>query len=128
MARIRMQLLAITLLALVDTVAQAAEYDAAKDWPFLTAYRGANAALGAPAQGESRVVFMGDSITEFWKSLPEHAPAGDRYVNRGISGQTTPQMSAPLSRRRHRSAAAGGRDPRPAPTTSPATPARPAWK
>ena len=37
-----------------------------------------------------RVVFMGDSITDFWK-LAEYFP-GKPYVNRGISGQTTPQM------------------------------------
>jgi hypothetical protein len=37
-----------------------------------------------------RVVFMGDSITDFWK-LSESFP-GKPYINRGISGQTTPQM------------------------------------
>jgi lysophospholipase L1-like esterase len=42
-----------------------------------------------PAEA-GRVVFMGDSITDFWK-LEESFP-GKPYVNRGISGQTTPQM------------------------------------
>ena len=46
--------------------------------------------LGAPKTGEDRVVFMGDSITQGWK-LDEAFP-GKPYVNRGISGQTTPQM------------------------------------
>jgi lysophospholipase L1-like esterase len=41
----------------------------------------------APA---GRVVFMGDSITDGWK-LAEQFP-GQPYVNRGIGGQTTPQM------------------------------------
>lgn len=58
------------------------------DWPNLAAYRSANAELGAPAKGEARVVFMGDSITEFWPK--SQWTAG--HINRGISGQTTPQM------------------------------------
>jgi lysophospholipase L1-like esterase len=49
--------------------------------------------LGAPAPGEDRVVFMGDSITEAWKFTGPTGSFNDKpYVNRGISGQTTPQM------------------------------------
>ena len=62
------------------------------DWADLARYRGANAALGAPKPGETRVVFMGNSITDAWaKSFPTMFP-GKSYVGRGISGQTTPQM------------------------------------
>jgi lysophospholipase L1-like esterase len=62
------------------------------DWANLARYRDANAALGAPAAGENRVVFMGNSITDAWaKSFPAMFPAKP-YVGRGISGQTTPQM------------------------------------
>ena len=53
-------------------------------------YREANMALTAPKPGENRVVFMGDSITDGWK-LAESFP-GKPYINRGIGGQTTPQM------------------------------------
>lgn len=60
------------------------------DWPHLTRYREANAQLGAPAPGEKRVVFFGDSITDAWP-LAESFP-GKPYVNRGASGETTPQM------------------------------------
>jgi lysophospholipase L1-like esterase len=60
------------------------------DWPNLSRYAQSNAALPAPARNERRVVFMGDSITDGWK-LAEYFP-GKPYVNRGISGQTTPQM------------------------------------
>ena len=60
------------------------------DFGELRRYRDANASLGTPAAGENRVVFMGDSITDGWP-LPEYFPAKP-YVNRGISGQTTPQM------------------------------------
>jgi lysophospholipase L1-like esterase len=63
------------------------------DWPNLVRYAEANAALAAPAKSELRVVFMGDSITDAWVS-PEYGGffPGKPYVDRGISGQTTPQM------------------------------------
>jgi len=61
-----------------------------QDWPALSRYREANAGLKAPAKDERRVVFMGDSITDGWK-LASYFP-GKPYINRGISGQTTPQM------------------------------------
>lgn len=60
------------------------------DWANLARYADADAALPPPAANEHRVVFMGDSITDGWK-LAESFP-GKPYVNRGISGQTTPQM------------------------------------
>jgi lysophospholipase L1-like esterase len=60
------------------------------DFPNLARYRDANSKLAPPAKDEKRVVFMGDSITDGWK-LNEYFP-NQPYVNRGISGQTTPQM------------------------------------
>jgi len=60
------------------------------DFGELGRYRDANAALPASPGAESRVVFFGDSITDGWK-LDEYFP-GKPYLNRGISGQTTPQM------------------------------------
>jgi lysophospholipase L1-like esterase len=60
------------------------------DFGQLARYRQANAALAAPAVGESRVVFLGDSITDYWK-LPDYFP-GKPYINRGVDGQTTPEM------------------------------------
>jgi acyl-CoA thioesterase I len=60
------------------------------DFGELARYRTANAGLGAPAAGENRVVFFGDSITDIWQ-LGESFP-GKPYVNRGIGGQTTSQM------------------------------------
>jgi acyl-CoA thioesterase I len=61
-----------------------------QDWPNLAKYRDSDAKLGRHASGESRVVFLGDSITELWP-VSESFP-GKPYVNRGISGQTTPQI------------------------------------
>lgn len=60
------------------------------DFGQLERYHEADTQLGPPTQGEPRVVFFGDSITDIWK-LDESFP-GKHYVNRGISGQTTPQM------------------------------------
>lgn len=60
------------------------------DFPWLERFKEEDVKLGAPAAGEKRVVFMGDSITEGWhldQSFPDK-----HYINRGISGQTTPQM------------------------------------
>jgi lysophospholipase L1-like esterase len=60
------------------------------DFGQLSRYRDPNSKLGPPAAGENRVIFFGDSITDSWK-LDEYFP-GKPYVNRGIGGQTTPQM------------------------------------
>jgi lysophospholipase L1-like esterase len=69
-----------------------ADAQASTDWPNLARYRAANAALAAPAPGEQRVVFMGNSITEGWAPLFATQFPGKPYIGRGISGQTTPQM------------------------------------
>ena len=62
------------------------------DYANFARYRAANAQLGAPATGERRVVFMGNSITEGWvRFFPTMFP-GKPYIGRGIGGQTTPQM------------------------------------
>jgi lysophospholipase L1-like esterase len=58
------------------------------DFGQLARYREADAALAPP--GESRVVLLGDSITDYWK-LPDYFP-GKPYINRGVDGQTTPEM------------------------------------
>jgi acyl-CoA thioesterase-1 len=69
------------------------------DWPYLAKFRDANAALPPSAANETRVVFLGDSITEGWgMKATEKTPQrgeffpGKPYLNRGISGQTSPQM------------------------------------
>ena len=63
------------------------------DFAWLARFKEADLALAPPAKGEDRVVFMGDSITEGWHfDAPDGAFAGKPYINRGIGGQTTPQM------------------------------------
>ncbi|MEM9076402.1 MAG: SGNH/GDSL hydrolase family protein [Bacteroidota bacterium] len=64
----------------------------AQDWPNLSKYHQENIDLGKPAADEQRVVFMGNSITEGWLVAHPEFFANKPYINRGISGQTTPQM------------------------------------
>ena len=63
-----------------------------KDWANLGRYREANASTPAPKTGEDRVVMMGDSITDGWGKKYGKFFTGKPYLNRGIGGQTTPQM------------------------------------
>jgi lysophospholipase L1-like esterase len=63
-----------------------------RDWANLGRYRADNASVQPPAAGEARVVFMGDSITDSWGRKYGKFFPGKPYINRGISGQTTPQM------------------------------------
>jgi lysophospholipase L1-like esterase len=62
------------------------------DWPNLGRYHVENATVAPPAAGEDRVVFMGDSITDNWGRRYGKFFPGKPYFNRGIGGQTTPQM------------------------------------
>ncbi len=63
-----------------------------KDWANLRKYSAANKKLPPSKKGETRIVFMGDSITEFWESIDKTFFQDKPYINRGIRGQTTPQV------------------------------------
>lgn len=63
-----------------------------QDWACLKCFQEANTRVAAPKPGEQRVVFMGNSITIGWSNLNPEFFEGKPYINRGISGQTTPQM------------------------------------
>lgn len=73
-----------------------AQYNAAvqgmgsQDWPNLCRFRADNERLQTSGI-KPRMVFMGDSITENWL-LGDPELFSDEMVNRGIGGQTTPQM------------------------------------
>jgi lysophospholipase L1-like esterase len=81
----------VLFVSFVATRAQTA--DCKTDWPALGRYSEDNKKIAPPAKSEQRVVFMGDSITDSWDD-PRNGGffPGKPYVNRGISGQTTPQM------------------------------------
>lgn len=64
----------------------------AQDWANQNKYAKENAATPPPSKGENRVVFIGNSITEGWKTKHPAFFTTNPYINRGISGQTSPQM------------------------------------
>ena len=64
----------------------------AQDWPNFKEFKEANIELSSLINDEKRVVFMGNSITIGWLQTNPNFFEGKPYVNRGISGQTTPQM------------------------------------
>ena len=74
----------------LNSIAQVAQSNA--DWANLKKYATKNQQLKPPAKGENRVVFMGNSITEFWRITDSAFFIKNNYIDRGISGQTTPQM------------------------------------
>ena len=80
--------LAFTLFAVLFL----AGFSNAQDWANTSRFKDANAKLPTSSSGENRVVFMGNSITEGWINTDPDFFAEKAYVNRGISGQTTPQM------------------------------------
>lgn len=72
--------------------AQARAAKVGPDWAGLGRYREQNAKLPPPSEGENRVVFMGDSITDAWMQKQPEFFQNNSHVCRGISGQTSPQM------------------------------------
>jgi lysophospholipase L1-like esterase len=64
----------------------------AQDWADLDRFKEDNHELSLVKQANDRIVFMGNSITIGWLNLRPEFFEGKPYVNRGISGQTTPQM------------------------------------
>ena len=80
--------LLLFLVVLEYVIAQ--DYD--QDWPNLNRYKNENAKLILTDSNKNRIVFMGNSITEEWKRFQPEFFSDNKYINRGISGQTTPQM------------------------------------
>jgi len=64
----------------------------AQDWANLKKYETENSQVHPPGRRQKRVVFMGDSITDFWINYDSAFFYGKPYYDRGISGQTTGQM------------------------------------
>lgn len=62
------------------------------DWAGLTRYGSENTELPRSKPGDERVVFIGDEITENWGRGKTPFFPGKPYLNRGIAGQTSPQM------------------------------------
>ena len=62
-----------------------------QDWANLDKYKDSNLEI-INVDDPQRVVFMGNSITEGWSNFNKDFFIENPFVNRGISGQTTPQM------------------------------------
>lgn len=87
-----MKYLFTLILIIMALFANSQNAQSSTDWANLNRYARANAGLAPAAPGESRVVFMGNSITEFWSVFDSSFFLHKPYINRGISGQTSPQM------------------------------------
>ena len=62
-----------------------------EDWAHLTKFETDNEKL-KKIDDPNRVIFMGNSITEGWSNFDKDFFINNPFINRGISGQTTPQM------------------------------------
>ena len=86
-------LIIISLFVSTPTFAQEAKEDFIDDWADLRHYEAENKMLPATSAGEKRVVFLGSSIFEFWKQkVPQYFAEHKNYIDRGISGQISPQL------------------------------------
>lgn len=83
---LKIAVVAVVLLSTVQLWAQN------RDWAQHGRYAQANKELPAPAKGEHRVVFMGNSITDFWIDNRPEFWKENGYIDRGISGQTSYQF------------------------------------
>lgn len=83
---------AAVLFSLIGLSASLHAQSPVTDWASLSRYRAANDSLAAPKPDETRVVYLGDSITESWAQYFPMLFPGKPYIGRGISGQTTPQI------------------------------------
>lgn len=88
--KLSMALFALTVFTMNNSYGQ--------DWPNLEHFSEDNKKIGLPLAGENRVVFMGNSITIGWLNKRPEFFEGKPYINRGISGQTTPKCYCVLDR------------------------------
>ena len=72
--------------------AQTIKEDFSDDWAALSKYKRENETVGLPKKEEKRVVFLGSSIFEFWKQKDPEYFSNNAYLDRGISGQISPQL------------------------------------
>lgn len=76
----------------IAAILMTTELSQAQDWANLNRFQSENELLAPPKPSDVRVVFMGNSITEGWLTIRPEFFADKPYINRGIGGQTTPQM------------------------------------
>lgn len=82
----------IVLIALIFLTSKIYSQEMKTDWANISKYAKENQSLRVSSKNENRVVFMGNSITEGWKTNDPEFFSKNKYINRGIGGQTTSQM------------------------------------
>jgi len=87
-----MKKIVLTILLFAQFTVYGQETKMKNDWANFKKYAADNERLKCSTKNEKRVIFMGNSITELWKLTDSSFFAGKPYIDRGISGQTTPQM------------------------------------
>ena len=90
----KIKLLAFLLLtfSLITKNSNAQNHEKVNTWANFEQFKNENDKLSRLKNGEERVVFLGNSITIGWQETHPEFFENKTYVNRGISGQTTPQM------------------------------------
>ena len=89
--KIRLRVLTFTVIIFQFTMTIGQEPNP-MDWPNFKQFEELNTKLPKMKKNKNRVVFMGNSITIGWLQTNPNFFKDKDYVNRGISGQTTPQM------------------------------------
>lgn len=87
-----MKRISVFLLLLAQTLVYSQNEQPKNDWPNLQKYAEANKNINSKQNNSKRIVLMGDSITEFWQPSYPNFYADNGFINRGLSGQTTPQI------------------------------------
>jgi len=75
----------IVLLALTASAQHASDH---LDWANIKRYEQANSQVIPTQTGKKSVIYMGDSITDFWIKTDSSFFAGKPYLDRGISGRS----------------------------------------
>jgi len=79
-------------LILLVTITCVTTSEFAQDWANLEHFKGGNSSIMQEVNTGKRIVFMGNSITEGWSNFDSIFFSKNQFINRGIGGQTTPQM------------------------------------
>lgn len=80
------------ILSLILFVITMTENIISQDWANLNRFKSENDSLLSQPIDDNRIVFMGNSITQGWIEQRPQFFANNPFINRGVSGQTTPQM------------------------------------
>ena len=90
--KIKLLVFLLLIFSLITKILNAQNHEKVNTWANFEQFKNENDKLSRLKNGEERVVFLGNSITIGWQETHPEFFENKTYVNRGISGQTTPQM------------------------------------